>query len=88
MLLPIPFVRNTGAVLIFDKGSPFIWEGMVEFNTTYRIDSWGWNGPELVTRVAGRFPRGPELRILPTIGFYPIHWAKVWTRRSPSQAKL
>eukprot|EP00959_Pyramimonas_sp_CCMP1952_P019325 408521-Pyramimonas_sp.AAC.1 len=50
---------------------------MVEFNTTYRIDSWGWNGPELVTRVAGRFPRGTELHILPTIGFYPIHWAKV-----------
>jgi len=66
-----------GAVLAFDRGSPFIWEGMVEFNTTYRIDSWGWNGPELVTRVASRFPRGPELRILPTIAFYPIHWAKV-----------
>lgn len=66
-----------GAVLMFDKGSRFIYESMVEFNTTYRIDSWGWNGPELVTRVAGRFPRGAELRILPTIAFYPIHWAKV-----------
>ena len=39
---------------------------------------WGrFAGPELVTRVAGRFPRGAELRILPTIAFYPIHWAKV-----------
>eukprot|EP00232_Nephroselmis_pyriformis_P011387 CAMPEP_0182884430 /NCGR_PEP_ID=MMETSP0034_2-20130328/18990_1 /TAXON_ID=156128 /ORGANISM="Nephroselmis pyriformis, Strain CCMP717" /LENGTH=322 /DNA_ID=CAMNT_0025017631 /DNA_START=219 /DNA_END=1187 /DNA_ORIENTATION=+ len=66
-----------GAVLKFEKGSRFIWEAMVEFNTTYRIDSWGWNGPELVTRVAGRFPQGPELKILPTIAFYPIHWAKV-----------
>ena len=37
-----------GAILVFEKGSKFIWEGMVEFNTTYRIDSWGWNGPELV----------------------------------------
>ena len=54
-----------------------IHECMVEFNTTYRIDSWGWNGPQLVTRVAARFPQGPELQILPTIGFYPIHWAKV-----------
>mmetsp|Transcript_38560 Transcript_38560/g.46633 ORF Transcript_38560/g.46633 Transcript_38560/m.46633 type:complete len:354 (+) Transcript_38560:415-1476(+) len=66
-----------GAVLMFDQGSRFIYEAMVEFNTTYRIDSWGWNGPELVTRVAGRFPRGAELRILPTMAFYPIHWAKV-----------
>ena len=49
----------------------------VEFNTTYRIDSWGWNGPELVTRVAGRFPQGPELHILPQSAFYPIHWASV-----------
>lgn len=70
-------------MLAFDRGSPFIWEGMVEFNTTYRIDSWGWNGPELVTRVASRFPRGPELRILPTIAFYPIHWAKVHMRSYP-----
>lgn len=66
-----------GAVLVFDKGSRFMWEGMVEFNTTYRMDSWGWNGPELVTRVARRFPQGKELRILPTIAFYPIHWARV-----------
>ena len=67
-----------GAVLIFDKGSRFVWEGMVEFNTTYRIDSWGWNGPELVTRVAARFdPNSPDLKILPTIAFYPIHWAVV-----------
>jgi hypothetical protein len=66
-----------GAVLAFRKGSTFIHECMVEFNTTYRIDSWGWNGPQLVTRVAARFPQGPELQILPTIGFYPIHWAKV-----------
>ena len=66
-----------GAVLVFDKGSRFMWEAMVEYNTTYRIDSWGWNGPELVTRVARRFPQGDELRILPTIAFYPIHWARV-----------
>ena len=66
-----------GAVLAFEKGSKFILEAMVEFNTTYRIDSWGWNGPQLVTRVASRFPQGPDLQILPTIGFYPIHWAKV-----------
>lgn len=48
----------------------------VEFNRTYRIDSWGWNGPELVTRVASRFPQGPQLHILPTSAFYAIHWAK------------
>jgi len=66
-----------GAVLAFEKGSKFIHEAMVEFNTTYRIDSWGWNGPQLVTRVASRFPQGEDLQILPTIGFYPIHWAKV-----------
>ena len=66
-----------GAVLAFEKGSKFIYEAMVEFNTTYRIDSWGWNGPQLVTRVASRFPQGKDLQILPTIGFYPIHWAKV-----------
>ena len=36
-----------GAVLAFRKGSTFIHECMVEFNTTYRIDSWGWNGATL-----------------------------------------
>ena len=30
-----------GAVLAFQKGSKFIHEAMVEFNTTYRIDSVG-----------------------------------------------
>ncbi|QDZ25905.1 glycosyltransferase [Chloropicon primus] len=44
-----------GAILVFEKGSRFIWEAMHEFNSTYRIDSWGWNGPELVTRVSRRF---------------------------------
>ena len=50
-----------GAILIFEKGSRFVWEAMVEFNTTYRIDSWGWNGPELVTRVARRFQHYEQL---------------------------
>ena len=44
-----------GAILVFEKGSRFVWEAMHEFNSTYRIDSWGWNGPELVTRVSRRF---------------------------------
>eukprot|EP00898_Chlorokybus_atmophyticus_P003286 jgi/Chlat1/3959/Chrsp26S04205 len=52
-----PKVLN-GAILIFDRGADFILQCLVEFNTTYRTDSWGWNGPELVTRVAGRFPKG------------------------------
>lgn len=78
-----------GAVLMFDQGSPFIHECMIEFNRTYRIDSWGWNGPELVTRVASRFPQGPQLHILPTSAFYAIHWAKArWRRRKePVQAR-
>ncbi|GBG74744.1 hypothetical protein CBR_g19150 [Chara braunii] len=73
-----PKVLN-GAILAFDKGSRFIYECMVEFNSTYRIDSWGWNGPELVTRVASRFPQGEELHILPTTAFYPVHWGEVVT---------
>ena len=66
-----------GAVLVFDRGSSFIWECMREFNNTYKIESWGWNGPELVTRVARRFPQGADLHILPVAAFYPIHWRQV-----------
>jgi len=59
-----------GAILVFEKGSRFIWEAMVEFNTTYRIDSWGWNGPELVTRVAHRFQSGGDDE--PTLHYDPV----------------
>jgi len=67
-----------GAIMAFERGSKFLWDCMAEFNATYRADLWGWNGPELVTRVAARYPRDDgELHILPTLAFYPIHWTKI-----------
>jgi len=68
-----------GAIMAFPKrGSRFLWDCMAEFNATYRGDLWGWNGPELVTRVAARYPRDDgQLRILPTLAFYPIHWTQI-----------
>jgi hypothetical protein len=29
----------------------------------YRYASWGWNGPQLVTRVASRFPQGGAVQV-------------------------
>ena len=44
-----------GAIMIFEEpGSRYLWNCMHEFADTYNPALWGWNGPELLTRVHAR----------------------------------
>lgn len=67
-----------GAILVFpSRHSRFLWAAMAEFASSYNQRSWGWNGPELLTRVAlarcAAVP-GVEVQIHPPDTFYPIYW--------------
>lgn len=63
-----------GAVLVFDAESPFLWQAMHEFAAKYMADRWGWNGPELLTRVSNRCGGAS---VQPVDSFYPLHWQDV-----------
>ena len=60
-----------GAVMAFGKGSRFLWNALHEFASDYKPDRWGWNGPELLTRVASRCV---GVQVEPPTSFYPLHW--------------
>lgn len=64
-----------GAIMVFARGSPFLWGAMREFAGTYRDFEWGWNGPELLTRVRRRCPH--NVSVLGEERFYPFHWEEV-----------
>lgn len=64
-----------GAVMVFSRGSPFLWGAMREFAASYRDYEWGWNGPELLTRVRRKCPA--HVAVLPEDRFYPFHWEEV-----------
>jgi lactosylceramide 4-alpha-galactosyltransferase len=64
-----------GAIMVFARGSPFLWGAMKEFAKTYRDYEWGWNGPELLTRVRRRCPH--NVTVLSEDAFYPFHWEEV-----------
>lgn len=66
-----------GAIMVFARGSPFLWGAMREFANSYRDYEWGWNGPELLTRVRRRCPA--NVSVLPEDRFYPFHWEEVDT---------
>lgn len=64
-----------GAVMVFSRGSPFLWAALRDFGHTYRDYEWGWNGPELLTRVRKRCPA--HVAVLSEARFYPFHWEEV-----------
>eukprot|EP00316_Scyphosphaera_apsteinii_P001767 CAMPEP_0119304030 /NCGR_PEP_ID=MMETSP1333-20130426/5363_1 /TAXON_ID=418940 /ORGANISM="Scyphosphaera apsteinii, Strain RCC1455" /LENGTH=290 /DNA_ID=CAMNT_0007306839 /DNA_START=145 /DNA_END=1017 /DNA_ORIENTATION=- len=70
-----------GALLIFEPGSSFILSALHEFATTYKPELWGWNGPELLTRVhlscATSQQGHSRVQIEPPVAFYPVHWLDV-----------
>lgn len=68
-----------GAILVFDAGSPFLWNAMHELATSYDPRLWGWNGPELLTRVYFQcaFEGDSAVQIEPPEAFYPIYWGDV-----------
>jgi len=67
-----------GAVLVFSaRHSRFLWAAMAEFAASYDPKRWGWNGPELLTRVAltrCAGPGGAPVQVHPPDAFYPIYW--------------
>jgi len=76
-----------GAVLVFEAGAPFLWSAMHEFAASYDPLLWGWNGPELLTRVHVQctFQGSAAVQIVPREAFYPIYWQEVGVYASGEQ---
>lgn len=82
-----------GAVLVFaEPGSRFLWSCMHEFRTSYIRDRWGWNGPELLTRVRRKCANAASVQAEPPERFYPLHWREVASYAvagaAPRQARM
>ncbi|PQQ16341.1 uncharacterized protein Pyn_37717 [Prunus yedoensis var. nudiflora] len=68
-----------GAVMAFERKSPFIMECLKEFYMTYDDTRLRWNGADLLSRVARRFLgvrnksiRQLQLKVQPSFIFFPI----------------
>uniref|UniRef100_A0A0E0ED83 Alpha 1,4-glycosyltransferase domain-containing protein n=1 Tax=Oryza meridionalis TaxID=40149 RepID=A0A0E0ED83_9ORYZ len=69
----------SGAVLAFEKNSPFLAECLKEFHSTYDDKLLQWNGAELMTRVirnmSGKADENSghlSIKFEPFVAFYPI----------------
>ncbi|KAL6856047.1 hypothetical protein ACP4OV_018849 [Aristida adscensionis] len=69
----------SGAVLAFEKQSPFLAECLKEFYSTYDDTLLQWNGAELMTRVISNLStkadeslRHLNVKLEPSVTFYPI----------------
>ncbi|XP_058072078.1 uncharacterized protein At4g19900 [Magnolia sinica] len=69
-----------GAVMAFEKYSPFIMECLKEFYSTYDDTRLRWNGADLLTRVSNRLASGRDgsdtqlgLKIESPVAFFPIN---------------
>ncbi|KAI5332300.1 PREDICTED: lactosylceramide [Prunus dulcis] len=68
-----------GAVMAFERNSPFIMECLKDFYMTYDDTRLRWNGADLLSRVARRFlgvrnksVRQLQLKVQPSFIFFPI----------------
>ena len=59
-----------GAFMMFEKGNPYLKECLQEFARTYRITSWGWNGPYLLTRILKEKQWGSSIHVVNYQAFY------------------
>ena len=65
-----------GAIMIFEQpGSRYLWNCMHEFAATYNPDLWGWNGPELLTRVHTRCAAAQPGLVQVRAGLIPVDTA-------------
>ncbi|XP_071724805.1 uncharacterized protein [Rutidosis leptorrhynchoides] len=73
------WTRLNGAVLVFDKNHPILYEFMEEFASTFDGNKWGQNGPYLVSRVVKKMEGRPgyNVSVLPPKAFYPVSWTKI-----------
>uniref|UniRef100_J3MM50 Alpha 1,4-glycosyltransferase domain-containing protein n=1 Tax=Oryza brachyantha TaxID=4533 RepID=J3MM50_ORYBR len=74
----------SGAVLAFEKHSPFLAECLKEFYATYDDKLLQWNGAELMTRVIRNMSDNADqnnghldIKFEPSIAFYPISSADI-----------
>ncbi|KAL6542855.1 hypothetical protein OROHE_010375 [Orobanche hederae] len=85
--------RLNNAVMIFDEGHPLLYKFIQEFALTFDGNTWGHNGPYLVSRVVARMYGRPgyEVAVLPPEAFYPVDWSRIQSLfegpKSPSHSK-
>ena len=60
-----------GAIMIFDKQSPFMAKAFTEAIKTHRPTIWPSIGPELLTRLT---KSNKQVNVLPRHAFYPYDW--------------
>ncbi|XP_060674124.1 uncharacterized protein LOC132804153 [Ziziphus jujuba] len=73
------WLRLNGAVMVFDIHHPILLDFIEEFSSTFDGNSWGFNGPYLVSRVMKRVGgrRGYNMTVMRPEAFYPVNWSKI-----------
>lgn len=76
------WTRLNNAVLIFDRNHPLLYKFMKEFASTFDGNTWGYNGPYLVSRVVKReFEATTKIDLNFTVlspkAFYPVSWTRI-----------
>ncbi|KAK9666578.1 hypothetical protein RND81_14G195200 [Saponaria officinalis] len=69
----------SNAMLSFDKGHPLLWRFMEEFAWNFDGFKWGFNGPNLATRVVSKALNDSkyQFNLIAPIAFFPIDWKKI-----------
>ena len=63
--------RLNNAVILMEKQAPFLMEAMKDFVRNFKNWEWGYQGPDLMTRV---WNRTHLIDAMPVPMFYPIIW--------------
>lgn len=71
-----------GAFLMFEKGHPFVKEVLETFVSNYEGSVWGWNGPDLITKVWHRLKKthnkiADSVQIYKHTAFYMIPVSRI-----------
>ncbi|GAQ80700.1 lactosylceramide 4-alpha-galactosyltransferase [Klebsormidium nitens] len=67
-----------GGVMMFDRGSTFLYECMVEASGNYNQWDWEFNGPGLLKRMLARADLEGSYTVVPTMAIYPIYYRDIW----------
>lgn len=75
---------NTVAIGVvrFPPGHPLAGELYAQAAKQGRAARWGQTGPQLLTKL---LPQYPDVKVLPSRAFYPIHWSQAWRLAAPEQ---
>ena len=67
------------AVIVFEKGHPFLRQAIHTFPATFDAWYWGWNGPRLFSRVWKAYlapPGHSNVLVVPRSEYYPLGWQR------------